>query len=135
MSQKSLAMFDPALIAPALVESFYKLDPRVQLRNPVMFVVYVGSLFTTWLWFQALAGHGEAPAWFIGTITLWLWFTVLFANFAEAIEAAARHRPRRCAAPADGARPEITRTALRRASGLFGSELRRGDVVLVRAAT
>ena len=55
------------------------------VRNPVMFVVEVGSLLTTALWVQALAGRGEAPVWFIGAVSLWLWFTVLFANFAEAI--------------------------------------------------
>ena len=55
------------------------------VRNPVMFVVEVGSVLTTALWIQALAGQGEAPAWFIGTVTLWLWFTVLFANFSEAV--------------------------------------------------
>ncbi len=54
-------------------------------RNPVMFVVEVGSVLTTLLWIQALFGHGEAPAGFIGAVTLWLWFTVLFANFAEAL--------------------------------------------------
>ena len=62
-----------------------KLDPRVQVRNPVMFVVEVGSLLTTGLWIQALLGQGEAPAGFIGAIALWLWFTVLFANFSEAL--------------------------------------------------
>ena len=55
------------------------------VRNPVMFVVEVGSVLTTALWFQALAGHGEAPAWYIGVVSLWLWFTVLFANFSEAL--------------------------------------------------
>jgi potassium-transporting ATPase ATP-binding subunit len=57
----------------------------VQVRNPVMFVVEVGSLLTTGLWIQALAGKGEAPAWFIGAVAVWLWFTVLFANFSEAL--------------------------------------------------
>ncbi|MCC6297423.1 MAG: potassium-transporting ATPase subunit B, partial [Pseudomonadales bacterium] len=84
MTTQTLSMFDPALLRPAITDAFAKLDPRVQWRNPVMFVVYVGSLFTSVLWVQALAGHGEAPAWFIGATTLWLWFTVLFANFAEA---------------------------------------------------
>jgi K+-transporting ATPase ATPase B chain len=74
-----------AMYRRALVESFRKLDPRHLVRNPVMFVVEVGSLLTTALWVQALAGRGEAPAWFIGAVSLWLWFTVLFANFAEAI--------------------------------------------------
>ncbi len=69
----------------AIVESFLKLDPRHMVRNPVMFVVEVGSLLTTVLWIQAWFGQGEAPAGFIGAITLWLWFTVLFANFSEAV--------------------------------------------------
>ncbi len=69
----------------ALVDSVLKLNPRLMLRNPVMFVVEVGSLLTTALWIQALSGTGEAPAWFIGSVSLWLWFTVLFANFSEAL--------------------------------------------------
>jgi K+-transporting ATPase ATPase B chain len=69
----------------AIWESFLKLDPRVEVRNPVMFVVEVGSLLTTILWIQALFGQGEAPTAFIGAVALWLWFTVLFANFAEAV--------------------------------------------------
>ena len=68
-----------------LLELFMKLDPRHMLRNPVMFVVEVGSLLTTVLWIQAWFGYGEAPAGFIGAIALWLWFTVLFANFSEAV--------------------------------------------------
>lgn len=69
----------------AALDSFRKLDPRVQVRNPVMFVVEVGSLLTTCLWVQALLGQGEAPTGFIGGIALWLWFTVVFANFSEAL--------------------------------------------------
>ena len=69
----------------AIRESFIKLDPRLMIRNLVMFVVEIGSLLTTFLWIQAIFGHGEAPAWFIGMIAIWLWFTVLFANFAEAL--------------------------------------------------
>ncbi len=69
----------------AMVEAFIKLNPRHQMRNPVMFVTETGSLLTTVLWFQALFGKGEAPAGFIGAITLWLWFTVVFANFSEAL--------------------------------------------------
>ncbi len=79
------SLFDPALIQPALVDAFKKLDPRVQVKNPVMFVVYVGSLLTTLLFVQAVRGAGEAPAGFILAVSLWLWFTVLFANFAEAL--------------------------------------------------
>jgi K+-transporting ATPase ATPase B chain len=69
----------------AIWESFLKLNPRAEVRNPVMFVVEVGSVLTTVLWVQALFGNGEAPAGFIGAVALWLWFTVLFANFAEAV--------------------------------------------------
>src|SRR6478752_2873011 len=85
MTHKTFSLFDPALAKPALVESFRKLSPRVQWRNPVMFVVYVGSIITTALWVQSLGGHGEASSGFILSISLWLWFTVLFANFAEAL--------------------------------------------------
>ncbi len=69
----------------AVVESFIKLNPRWMVRNPVMFVVEVGSVLTTILWIQAVFGQGEAPTGFIGAIALWLWFTVLFANFSEAV--------------------------------------------------
>ena len=69
----------------ALTDSLAKLDPRSMVRNPVMFVVEVGSVLTTALWIQALFGHGEAPAWYIGGVSLWLWFTVIFANFSEAL--------------------------------------------------
>lgn len=78
-------LFDGALVWPAMIDAVRKLHPRTQLRSPVMFVVYVGSIVTTLLWFQALAGQGEAPAGFILATAAWLWFTVLFANFAEAL--------------------------------------------------
>jgi K+-transporting ATPase ATPase B chain len=81
----TFSLFDPALVKPAIASAFGKLDPRVQWRNPVMFVVYAGSIITTLLGVQALAGQGEAPPSFILAIALWLWFTVLFANFAEAL--------------------------------------------------
>jgi len=83
--EKQLHLFDPALLTPALVASFTKLNPRTQLANPVMFVVYIGSIVTTLLWLQSLGGQGEAPPWFILSTSIWLWFTVLFANFAEAL--------------------------------------------------
>jgi K+-transporting ATPase ATPase B chain len=85
MTRKTFSLFDPTLLKPAVADAFRKLNPRVQWRNPVMFVVYVGSILTTLLWLDALGGHGEAPAGFILAIALWLWFTVLFANFAEAM--------------------------------------------------
>ena len=84
-TQNSLTLMDPALVLPAIKASFAKLSPAVQWRNPVMFVVYIGSILTTLMGLQALQGQGEAPAWFILSIAVWLWFTVLFANFAEAL--------------------------------------------------
>ncbi len=77
--------FRRELYQHAVVDAFIKLDPRRMVRNPVMFVVEVGSVLTTLLWVQALTGHGEAPAGFIGAVAIWLWFTVLFANFSEAV--------------------------------------------------
>ncbi len=88
MSRKKISLFDGAIAGRAAIEAFRKLDPRLQLRNPVMFVVFVGSLLATALWVQALADPpegGEAPTGFILAIALWLWFTLLFANFAEAM--------------------------------------------------
>ena len=75
---------DPALLAPAIGQSFVKLDPRTMVRNPVMFVVEIGAVMTTYGFFASVAGNGVDTS-FIGQIALWLWFTVLFANFAEAI--------------------------------------------------
>ncbi len=72
------SLLDPALLRQAALDSFVKLDPRVQWKNPVMFVVYIGSILTA----LATVAH------FLGfnlQITLWLWFTLLFANFAEAM--------------------------------------------------
>ena len=83
--KKIIALFDRALMGQALWDSVRKLSPRAQWRNPVMFVVYLGAMLTAVLFFQALGGQGEAPAGFILAISLWLWFTVLFANFAEAL--------------------------------------------------
>jgi K+-transporting ATPase ATPase B chain len=83
--RKSLSLFDSTLLGPAVADSFRKLSPKVQLRNPVMFVVYIGSILTSLLFLQSLRGNGEAPTAFILSISAWLWFTVLFANFAEAL--------------------------------------------------
>ena len=82
---RARSLFDPSIMRRALLDSFIKLDPRHQVKNPVMFVVEVGSVLTTLLFLQAIVGHGEAPAGFILAISLWLWFTVVFANFAEAM--------------------------------------------------
>jgi potassium-transporting ATPase ATP-binding subunit len=85
MALPTSGIFDRALIGPAALDSLRKLSPKVQIKNPVMFVVYVGSFLTSALWIQALFGHGEAAASFILAVSLWLWFTVIFANFAEAL--------------------------------------------------
>jgi potassium-transporting ATPase ATP-binding subunit len=86
---KSSGLFDSALLVPALRDAFSKLSPNVQWRNPVMFIVYVGAILISGLWLQALftpaADSANSPAWFIGANALWLWFTLLFANFAEAL--------------------------------------------------
>jgi K+-transporting ATPase ATPase B chain len=133
---KTRSLFDGPIARRALVDAFRKLTPAVQVRNPVMFVVYVGSLLTSGLLVQALVGHGEAPAGFIFWISVWLWLTVLFANFAEAIaegrgkaQAEALRRTRqdvqakRLLQPVRGS--EYTRVS--------GSSLRKGDVVLAEA--
>lgn len=85
MPHKSQGIFDRAFLIPAIRDALAKLHPKQQMRNPVMFVVFVGSLVSTALWFQALSGQGEESPGFILSIALWLWFTVLFANFAEAL--------------------------------------------------
>ncbi|HXW73332.1 MAG TPA: potassium-transporting ATPase subunit KdpB [Steroidobacteraceae bacterium] len=133
-AKHKLSMFDRTLLGPAVADSFRKLDPRLQWRNPVMFVVYVGSILTTVLWFQALGGHGEAPAWFIANVAVWLWFTVLFANFAEAL---AEGRSKAQAATLRGLKQAVQAKKLSapgdrsRHSPVRADELRRGDVVLV----
>jgi K+-transporting ATPase ATPase B chain len=129
-------LFEPAVVRRAVVDSFLKLDPRHQAKNPVMFVVEVGSLLTTGLFIEALFGEGEAPAAFILAISLWLWFTVLFANFAEAV---AEGRGKAQAASLRRARRDIV--AKRLDEPRFGAAfqaipaaaLRKGDVVLVEA--
>lgn len=128
-------LFDPAIVRAAMLDSFRKLDPRVQVKNPVMFTVYIGSMLTTVLFLQALFGHGEAPTGFILAISLWLWFTVLFANFAEAM---AEGRGKAQAATLRQARAE---TPARRLAGesrdsasesVSSTALRKGDTVLVQ---
>ncbi|MET0311688.1 MAG: potassium-transporting ATPase subunit KdpB [Burkholderiaceae bacterium] len=135
-----MRLFDRAQLLSALLAAFTKLDPRVQWRNPVMFVVYVGSAATTLLAVHAAAGEGEAPAGFILAIAVWLWFTVLFANFAEAM---AEGRSKAQAASLRGLKGD---TWARRYTGAGASpwhgttwvpcraeDLRKGAVVLVEA--
>ena len=130
------SLFDLPIVLQAVVDAVRKLTPRREVRNPVMFVVYVSSILTTLLWLQAVVGTGEAPAWFIFWVTVWLWFTVLFANFAEAMaegrgkaQAASLRRARRDLQAKRLARPE--RTA--RVDVVAASALRKGTVVLVEA--
>ncbi|MBL0143929.1 MAG: potassium-transporting ATPase subunit KdpB [Betaproteobacteria bacterium] len=133
---RALPLFDPALVKPAIASAFGKLDPRVQWRNPVMFVVYIGSFLTTILWVQALGGQGEAPQGFILAIALWLWFTVLFANFAEAL---AEGRSKAQASSLRSMKRKVIAKKLEKP--VHGSswhpqeadELRKGAVVLVEA--
>ncbi len=82
---QALPLFDSKLVKPALLDALRKLSPAAQWRNPVMFVVWVGSVLTTLLAVQASVSQGDASAGFVWAITIWLWFTILFANFAEAI--------------------------------------------------
>jgi K+-transporting ATPase ATPase B chain len=129
-------LFEASIVRRAIVDSFRKLDPRHQARNPVMFVVEVGSVFTTALWVQALGGHGEARPGFILAISLWLWFTVLFANFAEAM---AEGRGKAQADTLRKARKDIQAkqiSAPRRdaaPSPVLASQLRKNDLVIVEA--
>jgi K+-transporting ATPase ATPase B chain len=124
----------------AIFDAFVKLDPRRMVRNPVMFVVEVGSVLTTGLWIQTLTGKGEASPWFVGSICLWLWFTVLFANFSEALaegrgkaQAEALRKTRKDTnakkishLPAKGERPGKYTIA-------SSATLRQGDLFLVEA--
>jgi potassium-transporting ATPase ATP-binding subunit len=136
MTRRKLALFDRALLGPALLDSLRKLDPRVQWRNPVMFVVYIGSILTTALWVQAITARGEAPAWFIFNIALWLWFTVLFANFAEAL---AEGRSKAQAESLRGLKQTVFAKRLAdpaqrtRSTRVRADALRRNDVVLIEA--
>ena len=145
MSEKviSMSLFEPQIIKTALVDSFKKLTPQQQWRNPVMFVVYLGSLLTTLLWIVALNGGGKDSPNFILSITLWLWGTVLFANFAEAV---AEGRSKAQASFLRSAKRDISAkklvplpqgssyvTVLQNFSSVASPQLRRGDVVLIEA--
>jgi potassium-transporting ATPase ATP-binding subunit len=136
--KSSVSLLDPVLMKSALWGALAKLSPMVQWRNPVMFIVYIGSIFTTLLWVHALNSPEDAsmrPA-FVLAITIWLWFTVLFANFAEAL---AEGRSKAQAASLRGLRKETWAKKLK--EPVHGSaflpeqatNLRRGDVVLVEA--
>jgi K+-transporting ATPase ATPase B chain len=120
----------------AFVDSITKLNPRLMVRNPVMFVVEVGSVLTSALWVQALVGHGEAAAWYIGSVSMWLWFTVLFANFSEAL---AEGRGKAQADALRRARKDIAAKRLQKPCHgspydvVASIDLKKGDVFLVDA--
>jgi K+-transporting ATPase ATPase B chain len=135
-SVKARPLFDPPIVRRAMVDAFKKLDPRRQVRNPVMFTVLVGSILTTVLGFQALfVGGHESPAFILG-VSAWLWFTVLFANFAEAM---AEGRGKAQADSLRQTRREVVAKKLdepRHGANhrpVSASSLRKGDVVLVEA--
>lgn len=119
----------------AIRSSFVKLDPRIQIRNPVMFAVYLGSLLTTLLWFKSLSGDTEESPTFIFGVTIWLWFTVLFANFAEAI---AEGHGKAKAAELKKSRTNViakrlTKRRERITEELPASDLNIGDLLIVKA--
>jgi K+-transporting ATPase ATPase B chain len=130
----SSSIFNRALLKPALISSFTKLDPRHQFHNPVMFVVEIGAAITTIGWLiQVFSGEplggGNEPAWFTFTVASWLWLTVIFANLAEALAEG------RGKAQADALRATRTETVakLRDGGDKPASELAPGDVVVVEA--
>jgi len=131
---KQLSLFDPAIVRQAVIESLKKLDPRHVGKNPVMFVVEVGSVLTTILWLRDTIFHpaGAAPGWFTLSVSLWLWFTVVFANFAEAV---AEGRGKAQADTLRRMRREIKARKLvgDREVNVDASALRKGDMVVVEA--
>jgi K+-transporting ATPase ATPase B chain len=131
---RAVSAFEPALLKRALVESVVKLSPLKVARNPVMFVVEVGSALATIVWLRDWIAPqpGAAPAWFTGSVALWLWFTVLFANFAEAL---AEGRGKAQAAALRGIRKDTI--ARRMTNGVEvrvpAADLRKDDIVVVEA--
>ncbi len=126
------SLFDAALVKRAIGGAFVKLNPRHMARNPVMFVVEIGSVYVTFLFFRDLGSNTAADNWFAGMIAAWLWFTVLFANFAEAI---AEGRGKAQAAALRRTRSE-TMALVRRAGGLEevpSVQLQVGDLCVVDA--
>ena len=133
MARNSGSIFSRDIVVGAIEASFPKLDPRLQLRNPVMFIVELGSVITTGIFVLDLVRGNTDSLWFVGVIAVWLWLTVLFANFAEAV---AEGRGKAQAAALRATR--TTTTALRRAKDGHieeapASELQRDDVVVVEA--
>src|SRR5512137_2688047 len=131
---KAVPAWEGPILRAAALDSLRKLDPRLVAKNPVMFVVEVGSVLTTLLWLRDRILHpaGAAPGWFTLSVSLWLWFTVVFANFAEAVAEG------RGKAQADTLRRMRRDVGARRLSSgreesVPASSLRKGDVVVVEA--
>jgi K+-transporting ATPase ATPase B chain len=125
------SLFEPALMKRALVDAFKKLAPHTVAKNPVMFVVYIGSIMTSYLWLKGLVQH-SSDSLFTGQTTLWLWFTVLFANFAEALAEG------RGKAQADALRKAKSDSMARKLvngkeESVPSSQLRKGDTVVCEA--
>jgi K+-transporting ATPase ATPase B chain len=129
---RTTSIWDPGIVRQAAVDAFRKLDPRIQFKNPVMFIVEAGSLLTTVVWVQELISGTGQPL-FTGQVAFWLWFTVLFANFAEAMAEG------RGKAQADTLRKTRTETVANRLTAggttetVPAASLRKNDVVMVRA--
>lgn len=136
MSRKQLALFEPSLVRQAIIDAVKKLNPALQWRNPVMFIVWLGSVLTSGLTAAMAMGLLSGNTWFSGAIALWLWFTVLFANFAEAM---AEGRSKAQANSLRGVKKTAFARKLREArygaqmDHVPADELRKGDVVLVEA--
>lgn len=136
MSRKQRGLFEPQLVRQALIASISKLSPRIQWRNPVMFIVWIGSVLTTLLAVAMAAGQLDGSAVFTGAIALWLWITVLFANFAEAL---AEGRSKAQANSLKGVKKTAFARRLRaprhdaQIDHIPAEDLRKGDVVRVEA--
>ena len=136
MSRKQLALLEPALVRQALKDSIIKLSPHIQWRNPVMFIVWIGSVLTTILAIAMATGHLAGSAGVTAAISAWLWITVLFANFAEAM---AEGRSKAQANSLRGVKKTAFARKLRapqhdaQVDHIPASDLRKGDVVLVEA--
>src|SRR6202142_4797528 len=127
MTHKPVSIFDVKILAPALGDTFRKLDPRLMVKNPVMFVTLVGAVICT---VEIFRSPGQTL--FVTQIAIWLWFTVLFANFAEAVAEG------RGKAQAKALRATRTRTSANKISAtdkietVDADSLRKGDIILIR---
>jgi K+-transporting ATPase ATPase B chain len=128
---RSISLWDPAIMGRAVLDALTKLDPRVQFRNPVMFIVELGSVVTTAIWIRELAARAGHPL-FTGQVAFWLWFTVIFANFAESL---AEGRGKAQAATLRQSKADTTATRILdgRPEIVPALSLRSGDVVRVVA--